>query len=84
MTETVRKETFINLDSPGYTLLEDIRKQTGIKRKTLDDRLSQQGISTFSSPKDRRKRMVRNEDLDLILGVQQGTPRTLRSRHKVG
>jgi hypothetical protein len=65
----------------GYVMLEQLRAQTGIKRKTVEARLLALGVSTFSHPQDRRRRMVRAEDAAKLTSPQEVTHRTPRAAH---
>lgn len=78
---TTLTEPHGSIEHPGFVTLEQLRAQSGLKRKALEARLLREGISTFSLPEDRRRRMIRTEDALRLTQPREVTRRTSRAAH---
>lgn len=63
---------------PGFVSLTRLRAESGVNRKLLEERLRSLGISTYSDPDDRRRRMIREADARLLTEPLEVTRRTPR------
>lgn len=72
---TLDEETHLSTGSGTFITFEDLRVVMGIPQRTLDDRLIAEGITIFTNPRDRRRRMIRTADLGRLTAPQPTTRR---------
>ena len=66
----------------GYVPLDKVREAMGVPATTFEDRVVACGVTVYGHPKDRRRRLLRAEDVVKLTDPQPVVKRN-RRRHRV-